>query len=32
MDITMGKINGCFKDIGLENIFKNYLWKKKKTY
>lgn len=26
MDITMGKVNWCLKDNGLENIFKNYLW------
>ena len=25
----MGKVNGCFKDIGLRNFFRNFLWKKK---
>ena len=26
----MEKVNGCLKDIGLKNIFKNILLKKKK--
>ena len=26
----LGKINGCLKDISLENIFKNILWENKK--
>lgn len=25
-----GKVNKCFYDIDLENILKNFLWKKKK--
>ena len=27
----MGKINGIYKNIGLENIFKNILWGNDKT-
>ena len=26
-----GKFNGCLKGICLENIFRNFLWRKKKT-
>ena len=26
-----GKANKCFNDIDLENIFKNFLWEKKRV-
>ena len=27
----MGKVNKCSKGIGLGNVFRNFLWEKKKT-
>lgn len=27
----MGKVNGCHHGIGLEDIFRNFLWKMKKA-
>ena len=29
LDLYMGKVNGCSKDIGLRNFFRNFLWGKK---
>ena len=26
------KVNGCPKNIGLESIFRNFLWEKKSNY
>ena len=31
MKLLEGKVNKCFKGIGLEIIFKNFLWENKKV-
>lgn len=29
--VSLGKVNECPKNFDLENIFKNFLWEKKKS-
>ena len=30
LNLYIGKVNGCSKDIGLRNFFRNFFMKKKK--